>query len=163
MLFTSLYLIAFRIVLLVLLLKYLLYPLYAPPGLGWVLVDIWVSYLYYYWCLVGCGPGDYPLPFNRGACTLGAPIFTLIAFGSTSNFPSGITLCHKIKIFHQYMALSWVDTTIGPGSTLTCGGYHCGWWHWLVLGAFCNHSGCWGLSCGNSLAWASCPTYSCLF
>ena len=55
MLFTSLYLIGFMIV--------LFGFSFEMPSLSFVCtrfsVGFWVSYLYYYWCSVGCGPGDY--------------------------------------------------------------------------------------------------------
>ena len=94
--------------------------------------------------------------------TNGAPLLTLVSFGGTGNFSSGITLCHNISLFCQHLASSGVDTTYGlrvfsPGVDVTVASCHR-----LTLGSFCSHTGCWGRSGGSSLAWASCPVYSCL-
>ena len=76
-------------------------------------------------------------------------------------FSSSMTLLHVINLLHHYLALSAVDTTYdlgvlspGLGITVACQ-------HSLILAAFCGHTGCWVGSSGSSLAWASCPTYSC--
>ena len=98
-----------------------------------------------------------------GDCTsIDAPKFTLVAFGGTFNFSSSMTLHHNINLFCQYFAPSGGDTTYGlvvslPGMDTTVAGCH-----WLMLGAFCSHSGCWDRSSGSSLAWALCLAYSCL-
>ena len=102
------------------------------------------------------------IPFTYwGASTVAAPIFALVAFVVTGNFLSSTTLLLDIKLFHQYLAPSGVDTTydlgvLSPGVGITVAG-----WHRLTLAAFCSHTGYWGGSGGSSLAWASCPAYSC--
>ena len=45
---------------------------------------------------------------------MGIPIFTLVAFDGTGIFSSSMTL-HDISLFHQYLALSGVDTTYDLG------------------------------------------------
>ena len=52
---------------------------------------------------------------------------TLVAFGGTGNFSSGMTLLHDINLFHQYLGPSGVDTTcdlgvlpLGVGITVAC-------------------------------------------
>ena len=51
------------------------------------------------------------LLLNLGACIIGAPKFTLGAFGGTFNFSSGITLHRSINLLCWYLAPSLVDTT----------------------------------------------------
>ena len=60
MLFTSLNLIGFTIVLFGLPFPMPPSSLHAPD-FGWTLMGFWVSYLYYYWCSRGWRPGDYHL------------------------------------------------------------------------------------------------------
>ena len=55
---------------------------------------------------------------------MGAPIFTLVAFGGTGNFSSGMTFYYHINLFHQFLAPSGVDTTydlgvLSPGVDIT--------------------------------------------
>ena len=58
---------------------------------------------------------------------MGVPIFSLVAIGGTWHLFIHMTLCHDIKLFHQYLASSGVDTTYdlgvlppGVGTTVTC-------------------------------------------
>ena len=88
-------------------------------------------------------------------------MITLVAFHSTVNFSSGITLLHNINLCCWYLAPFGVDIThnlgvFSPGVDISVAGCHR-----LTLGAFCSHTGCWSSSGGSSLAWASCPAYSC--
>ena len=46
---------------------------------------------------------------------MGAPIFTLLAFGGTGNFSSDMIRLHHINLFHQYLAPSGVDATYDLG------------------------------------------------
>ena len=83
------------------------------------------------------------LSLKWGACTMGAPIFTLVAFGDMGNFSSGMTLCCNSNLFCWYLAPSGVDITYdlglfssGVDTTVTgC--------HRLTLGACCSHTSCW--------------------
>ena len=97
-----------------------------------------------------------------GACIMGAPIFTLVVFGGTGNFSSGMTLLlHNINLFHQFFAPCRVDTIYGLGVVSSGIGITIAGWHRLTWGAFCSHTGYWGRSGGTPLAWASQPAYSC--
>ena len=113
--------------------------------------------------LKGLGTLGLPLPFDCSSLLIWqALILKLVAFGDTGNISSGITLCHNINPFCYYLAPSGMDITydldmFSPGVDITVAGCYR-----LTLGAFCSHIGCWGRSGGSSLAWSSCPAYSCL-
>ena len=89
-------------------------------------------------------------PFEcRSILIRSALILTLLAFGGTSNFSSGITLCHNINPFCHYLAPSGMDITydlgVFPhGVDITVTGCHR-----LTLGAFCSQTGCWSSSGGS--------------
>ena len=51
---------------------------------------------------------------------MGAPILTLVAFGDTGNFSSGITLLHNINLYHWYLASSGMDNTYDLGVFSPC-------------------------------------------
>ena len=46
---------------------------------------------------------------------MGLPIFTVVAFGGTGNFPSSITLHCNVNLFHCYLAPYGVDTAFNLG------------------------------------------------
>ena len=92
---------------------------------------------------------------------MGAPIFTLVAFGGTWH----LFIQYDSSPPHQPVLL--VYCTIWGISTYDLGGLppgmdisvaHC---HRLTSGAFCSHTGYWVGSGGSSLAWASCSAYFC--
>ena len=95
-----------------------------------------------------------------GACTMGAPIFTLVTFGGTWHLfiQYDSSPCHQpvSPLFAQ-----GVDTTYDLGVSSPGGGITVACQHRLALGAFCSHTGYWVWSGGSSLAWASCTAYSC--
>ena len=84
-----------------------------------------------------------------------------LAFGGIGNLSSGITLPHNMNLFAWYLApfgnTIYSLGVFSPSVDITVAGYHR-----LILIAFCSHTGCWSRSGGSSLAWASCPAYSCL-
>ena len=109
-----------------------------------------MSHLYYYQCFMGFWTCGLSCPFEcRSILIRSALILTLLAFGGTSNFSSGITLCHNINPFCHYLAPSGMDITydlgVFPhGVDITVTGCHR-----LTLGAFCSQTGCWGSSGGS--------------
>ena len=86
--------------------------------------------------------GTITVPY-RGACTMGAPIFTLVAFCGIGIFSSSMTLLHNINLFYQYLASSGVDTTYDLGVLSTGVDISVAGCHRLIFGAFCSHTGCW--------------------
>ena len=102
------------------------------------------------------------LSLKWGTCTMDAPILTPVAFDGTGSFSSGITLHCNINLFWQYLTPSGLDITydlgvFSSGVNITVAGCHR-----LTLGTFCSHNSNLGRNSGSSLAWASCPAYSCL-
>ena len=158
MLFTSLYLIGFMIVLFGL-------P-FAMPSSSSVCTRFWmgfsVSYLYYYWCSRDVDLGTITFTYLRclySGCTY---IYTGCLWRHFQLFTRYNSLPQHQPILSVFGTI-WVDTiydleVFSPGVDITVAGCQ-----WLVLGAFRSHTGCLDRSFGNSLAWASCPAYSCLF
>ena len=90
---------------------------------------------------------------------MGAPIFTLVAFGGIRH----PFIQHDFSPPHQPALLIfctiWGRSTydlgkLPPGVDISVAGCHR-----LTYDAFCSHTVCWFESGGSSLAWASCPTY----
>ena len=91
---------------------------------------------------------------------MGAPIFTLVAFGGTWH----LFIWYDSSPSHQPVLLvlvpSGVDTTydlggLSPGVDIPVAGCHR-----LTFGAFSSHTDCWSRSGGSSLAWPLCQAYS---
>ena len=101
------------------------------------------------------------LLLNWGAHTMGAPIFTLVAFW----WHWQLFIQYDSSPLHQPVLL--VFGTIWGRSTYDLGGLSPGvdisvaGCHRLTFGAFYSHTGCWVGSGGSFLAWASCPAYFC--
>ena len=99
------------------------------------------------------------LSLNWGAHTMGAPIFTLVAFGGTWH----PFIQYDFSPSHQPVLL--VLCTIWGRSTYDLGGFPPGvdisvaGCHRLMFDAFCSHTVCWVGSGGSTLAWESCPAY----
>ena len=126
MLFTSLYLISFTVVLLSL--------AFEVPSLSFMSTRLWVGFGGFsveipllLSVLMGVWTLGLSHPLDLGACPMGAPIFTPVAFIGTGNFSLGITP-HHIKLFFQYLAPSGVDTIHEiHGRVFTRCRHHCGW------------------------------------
>ena len=96
--------------------------------------SVLLSVLQRFWTWELSLPLEHSLLLIGGALTL-----RLVAFGGTSNFSSGITLCCNISLFCRYLAPSLVDTTYDLGLFALSVDITMAGCHMLTLGAFWSH------------------------